>query len=166
MAMIVSTPVGSLVLEASDRGLTRATWWFEDAAPAAGPSSELLESAAAEVEAYFEGTRRTFDLPIDLGGVGTFDRRVLDVTVAIPYGETRSYGEIAAALGETDYEAARAVGGALRRNPVAVIVPCHRVIASDGSLTGYGGGPDRGGRLDVKRTLLELEQGALQQRLW
>jgi methylated-DNA-[protein]-cysteine S-methyltransferase len=164
--MIVPTPVGSLVLEASDRGLTNSTWWFEGELPPAGPSSDLLDSAAAEVEAYFAGTLQTFDLPIDLSGIGAFDRRVLDVTVAIPYGETRSYGEIAATLGETDYEVIRAVGGALRRNPVAVIVPCHRVIASDGSLTGYGGGPDRGGRLDVKQTLLELEQGALQQRLW
>ena len=103
-------------------------------------------------------------MPVDLGPVTGFQRRVLDLTAAIPYGRTRAYGELAAELGEPAM--VRAVGGALKHNPVAVIVPCHRVVAADGALTGYGGGPTTGGRLDVKRALLEIEQGALQQSLF
>ena len=115
-------------------------------------------------------------MPIDLGGLGSFQRQVLDLTIAIPYGCTRAYGELAAfyifllregiAPAEAIDSVVRAVGGALKHNPIAVIVPCHRVVAADGALTGYGGGPTTGGRLDVKRALLEIEQGALQQTLF
>jgi O-6-methylguanine DNA methyltransferase len=104
-----------------------------------------------ELEQYFAGKRREFDFPLDLRGTD-FQIACWRALLAIPYGETRSYAEIARAVGKPN--AFRAVGMANNRNPVAIIVPCHRVIASNGSLCGYGGG------LDVKRKLLELE-GAL-----
>jgi len=117
-----------------------------------------------ELEEYFEGGRRAFDVPVDLARAGAFQRQVLEATAAIPYGTSRTYGDLAKELGGLGV--VRAVGGALKHNPVAVIVPCHRVVAADGALTGYGGAPGAGGRLDLKKALLEIEQGALQQRLW
>jgi O-6-methylguanine DNA methyltransferase len=104
-----------------------------------------------ELEQYFAGKRREFTFPLDLRGTD-FQIACWRALLAIPYGETRSYADIARAVGKPN--AFRAVGMANNRNPVAIVVPCHRVIASDGSLCGYGGG------LDVKRKLLELE-GAL-----
>jgi methylated-DNA-[protein]-cysteine S-methyltransferase len=106
----------------------------------------------AQLDEYFAGTRSTFDVPIELAG-NAFELRVWRALREIPYGETVSYGEIARAIGEPT--AARAVGLANGRNPIAVIVPCHRVIGADGSLTGYGGGLER------KRLLLDLEAGVL-----
>jgi len=103
---------------------------------------------AHQLDDYFTGRRRRFDLPLDLRGT-PFRRRVWDVLLTIPWGETRSYGDVAAALGMP--HAARAVGGAVGTNPLSIVVPCHRVIGSNGSLTGYGGGLDR------KTSLLELE---------
>ena len=111
----------------------------------------LLRRAADQLHAYFAGEMLAFDVPLDLQGT-PFQRRVWQALLAIPGGETRSYGEIARALGSA--AAVRAVGGAVGRNPVSVIVPCHRVIGSDGSLTGYAGGVDR------KRALLKLEGAA------
>jgi len=105
-----------------------------------------------ELEEYFAGGRRTFDIPFSLHG-NEFERRVWSALREIGYGETASYGEIAARIGAPS--AARAVGLANGRNPIAVIVPCHRVIGADGSLTGYGGGLER------KRLLLDLEAGVL-----
>jgi O-6-methylguanine DNA methyltransferase len=105
----------------------------------------------SELEAYFAGKRREFTFPLDLRGTD-FQLACWRALLAIPYGETRSYGAIARAVGKPN--AFRAVGMANNRNPIAIVVPCHRVIASDGTLCGYGGG------LDVKRKLLELE-GAL-----
>jgi O-6-methylguanine DNA methyltransferase len=104
-----------------------------------------------ELEAYFAGTRRAFSFPIDLRGTD-FQRACWRALLAIPYGETRTYADVARVVGKPN--AFRAVGMANNRNPIAIVVPCHRVIASDGTLCGYGGG------LDVKRKLLELE-GAL-----
>jgi methylated-DNA-[protein]-cysteine S-methyltransferase len=104
-----------------------------------------------ELEEYFSGKRRQFSFALDLRGTD-FQQACWHALLAIPYGETRSYGDIARAVGRP--QGFRAVGMANNRNPVAIVVPCHRVIASDGSLCGYGGG------LDVKRRLLELE-GAL-----
>lgn len=104
-----------------------------------------------ELEEYFAGKRREFSFPLDLRGTD-FQRACWRALLAIPYGETRTYGDIARAVGKAN--AFRAVGMANNRNPIAIVVPCHRVIASDGTLCGYGGG------LDVKRKLLELE-GAL-----
>jgi len=122
----------------------RSKFKFED-------SSSLLQPYVNELEEYFAGKRREFTFPLDFRGTD-FQQACWRALVAIPYGETRTYADIARAIGKPT--AFRAVGMANNRNPIAVVVPCHRVIASDGTLCGYGGG------LDVKRKLLELE-GAL-----
>ncbi len=108
----------------------------------------LVQAAARQLLEYLEGRRREFDLPVAYRGTA-FQMRVWRALCEIPYGETRSYGELARALGSPG--AARAVGSANAANPVAIVVPCHRVIRSDGSLGGYGGGEP------IKRRLLELE---------
>jgi methylated-DNA-[protein]-cysteine S-methyltransferase len=113
---------------------------------------EAFADAREQLGEYFAGTRTTFDLPLVLNG-DAFQTRVWAELQRIPYGETISYGHVAREIGRPD--AARAVGLANARNPIAVIVPCHRVIGADGSLTGYGGGLER------KRLLLELERGVL-----
>ena len=114
-------------------------------------SARRMQVYVSELEEYFDGKRRGFTFPLDLRGTD-FQLACWRALLAIPYGETRSYADIARAVGKPN--AFRAVGMANNRNPVAIVVPCHRVIASDGTLCGYGGG------LDVKRKLLELE-GAL-----
>jgi O-6-methylguanine DNA methyltransferase len=114
-------------------------------------SPRAMSPYVSELEEYFGGKRRQFSFPLDLRGTD-FQLACWRALLAIPYGETRSYADIARAVGKAN--AFRAVGMANNRNPIAVVVPCHRVIASDGTLCGYGGG------LDVKRKLLELE-GAL-----
>lgn len=111
--------------------------------------SPLSDRAAKQLEEYFQGQRQEFDLP--LRSVGTpFQMAVWEALKAIPYGETRSYGQIAAAIGNP--KASRAVGMACNRNPIWIVIPCHRVVGSTGKLTGYEGG------LDMKRALLELEK--------
>jgi O-6-methylguanine DNA methyltransferase len=114
-------------------------------------SPQQMQPYVTELEEYFAGKRREFTFPLDLRGTD-FQRACWHALLAIPYGETRTYADIARAVGKPN--AFRAAGMANNRNPVAIVVPCHRVIASDGTLCGYGGG------LDVKRKLLELE-GAL-----
>jgi O-6-methylguanine DNA methyltransferase len=111
-------------------------------------SPGLMRPYVSELEEYFEGKRREFRFPLDLRGT-EFQLACWRALLAIPYGETRTYADIARAVGKPT--AFRAVGMANNRNPIAIVVPCHRVIASDGTLCGYGGG------LDVKRKLLELE---------
>ncbi len=124
----------------------------------------LLERAGDELAEYFDGRRRAFDLPIDLGGLSTWDRLVLGAVREVPYGEVTSYGRLARRIGRPG--AARAVGGAVGRNPVGILVPCHRVIAGDGTLGGYGGDwfGTREELLAVKRVLLEREGVALPAR--
>jgi O-6-methylguanine DNA methyltransferase len=162
------SPVGPLFLAASDRGLGALE--FDARLPGqqtirpnprdlrAETKSVRFEDSASglrpyvrELEEYFAGKRREFNFALDLRGTD-FQLACWRALLAIPYGETRSYGDIARAVGRP--QGFRAVGMANNRNPVAIVVPCHRVIASDGTLCGYGGG------LDVKRKLLELE-GAL-----
>jgi methylated-DNA-[protein]-cysteine S-methyltransferase len=109
----------------------------------------LIKKAAAQLAEYFDGRRRVFDLPLAPGGTD-FQAAVWKALLAIPPGETRSYQDIAALIGRP--KAVRAVGMANNRNPVVIIIPCHRVIGKDGGLTGYGGG------LDLKRYLLDLER--------
>jgi methylated-DNA-[protein]-cysteine S-methyltransferase len=116
------------------------------------PADEPFDEVRAQLADYFAGRRSNFDLPLAIAG-SPFQRRVWRALQEIPYGETTSYGEIARRVGVPS--APRAVGVANGQNPVAVIVPCHRVIGADGSLTGYGGGLER------KRLLLELEVGIL-----
>ena len=149
----IGTPLGRLLLVRTAKGLAGA--WFEGqkhhpgafAAPEA-PNDKLLQRAGRELREFFAGKRERFDVPLDLQGT-PFQRSVWQRLLRIAAGTTRSYGEIAKEVGAA--KAVRAVGGAVGRNPVSVIVPCHRVVGSNGSLTGYAGGLDR------KRKLLELE---------
>jgi len=149
----VDTPLGPLLLARTEQGLAGA--WFEAQKHHPGeldaperPDDELLQRAATQLREFFAGTRAHFDLPLDLHGT-TFQRNVWQALLQIGAGTTRSYADLAGALGSAN--AVRAVGSAIGRNPVLVIVPCHRVIGRDGSMTGYAGGIDR------KRALLDLE---------
>lgn len=148
---VMDSPVGALTLAGRGRVLTnlrmveqtyeptRADWTRDDLA---------FPDAVDQLDAYFAGERIGFDVELDLRGT-QFQRRVWEALLTIPYGETRSYGQIAEQIGAP--AASRAVGLANARNPIAIIVPCHRVIGANGRLTGYGGGLER------KRILLELE---------
>jgi methylated-DNA-[protein]-cysteine S-methyltransferase len=148
---VYESPIGPLTLEASPGGLTSV--WF----PARGPARAwadrdpgALAEARIALEAYFAGERRSFaDLELDLRPTA-FERAVWTALRAIPFGETVSYGELADRIGRPDR--VRAVGAAVGRTPVPIVVPCHRVIGADGSLTGYGGGLQR------KQALLDLER--------
>jgi methylated-DNA-[protein]-cysteine S-methyltransferase len=148
---VLETPLGPLTLLGDHDGLHAVFFRgrsgpLDEATRDAGPFAE----AVTQLEEYFAGARQTFDLPLVLEGTA-FQRRVWDVLRTIEYGRTRSYGEVAAEIGRLDR--IRAVGAAVGRTPVPIIVPCHRVIGADGSLTGYGGGLHR------KQALLELESG-------
>ena len=148
----IDSPIGPLTLTAVDGVLTRVHMKDQRHAPKAPESCDrddaAFEGVVAQLTAYFAGTLIAFDVRLALEGTG-FQRRVWDELREIPYGETISYGELARRVGRPG--AYRAVGLANGRNPVALIVPCHRVIGADGSLTGYGGGLAR------KRWLLEHE---------
>jgi methylated-DNA-[protein]-cysteine S-methyltransferase len=151
----VDSPIGELLLAGDGKALRLLHMQAGDrhrirAQPGWTRSEGQFAPAKAQLEEYFEGRRRRFDLPLEPDG-SPFELAVWRALVDIPYGETVSYGEIAARIGRPG--AARAVGVANARNPIAVIVPCHRVIGADGSLTGYGGGLER------KRLLLDLEAG-------
>jgi methylated-DNA-[protein]-cysteine S-methyltransferase len=117
------------------------------------PASEPFGDARTQLAEYFAGRRRRFELPLAMDGT-PFQRRVWQALREIPYGRTTTYGELARRIGRSP-SASRAVGMANGRNPIAVVVPCHRVVGADGSLTGFGGGLER------KRLLLELEAAAL-----
>jgi methylated-DNA-[protein]-cysteine S-methyltransferase len=149
----VDSPIGPLTLMSRDGCLTRLVMEDQAHATSAPPDSIRDDDAFAEVstqlDEYFAGRRMTFDVAMTLEGTD-FQRRVWAELSAIPYGETISYGELARRVGNP--KASRAVGSANGHNPVAVIVPCHRVIAGNGSIGGYGGGLER------KVHLLELEQ--------
>jgi methylated-DNA-[protein]-cysteine S-methyltransferase len=149
------SPLGELLLIGDERALhavhlpgrhARRREWAEAAEPFAAAIEQLGQ--------YFAGERSEFALALEPRGGSPFERSVWERIAAIPYGQTNSYGAIARAIGHP--EQARAVGAATGRNPLAIVVPCHRVIGSDGSLTGYAGG------LRAKRTLLELESGVRQ----
>jgi methylated-DNA-[protein]-cysteine S-methyltransferase len=148
LSTMFHSPVGPLVLEGDDTRLTRLGF---DGPTSPQGDAESVASAAIQLEQYFSGDRTEFELDIELDGT-PFERRVWEEVRAIPYGETATYAEIARRVGRPG--ASRAVGRANGRNPIAVIVPCHRVIGSDGSLTGYAGG------IELKRTLLDLERRA------
>ena len=140
----MQSPVGTLTLTAVDGRLTGLHMDGQRHAPPESADWERDDAGLADVveqlEAYFAGRRSTFDVDLDLTGTG-FQRRVWAGLLEIPYGETVSYGELARRVGSPG--ASRAVGLANGRNPVAIIVPCHRVIGADGTLTGYGGGLER-----------------------
>ncbi len=149
----MESPVGPLLLAGSDAGLRLIG--FSQGSMARTPDADWTHvptafgSAQTQLKEYFEGSRRTFDLALDPAGTA-FQQAVWQALLAIPYGETRSYLDVAKAVGKP--KAVRAVGSANGRNPLPIVVPCHRVIGSDGSLTGFGGG------LENKKRLLALEQ--------
>ena len=154
---VIGSPVGPLTLVACGgalAGLYMQVRGHEPGAavvgePASADADPVLGEAASQLKAYFAGQLTAFDLPLLLQGTG-FQRAVWAALRQIPYGRTISYGELATRIGQPS--ASRAVGLANGRNPVSIVVPCHRVIGADGSLTGYGGGIDR------KRFLLAMEQ--------
>jgi methylated-DNA-[protein]-cysteine S-methyltransferase len=157
----LQTPLGPLLLARTAQGLAGA--WFEGQKDHPGeltapqlPTDSLLMKAASQLNEYFQGRRREFDLPLDLHGT-EFQCGVWRALLKIHTGKTQSYGDIARAVDSP--QGVRAVGSAVGKNPLSVIVPCHRVMGSDGSLTGYAGGLDR------KRALLKLEGVALQESL-
>ena len=159
--LVVDSPIGELTLLADDGGLTAV--FFEDehkrSVPAGlpdDPDHPVLAEAARQLEEYFAGDRQDFDLPLHLTEGSEFEREVWKVLATIPFGETMSYGEQAAAVGRPG--GAQAVGAANGRNPIAIILPCHRVIGADGSMVGFGGG------VPTKVWLLDHESGT--QRLF
>jgi methylated-DNA-[protein]-cysteine S-methyltransferase len=155
---LVESPVGSLFVAATQHGLCRISYTLE------GQDDELarifgtrvlrtpLDDVRRELDEYFDGRRRDFDLPLDLR-VAPFHELVLRELALVPYGQLSTYGTLAARVGRP--RAARAVGTVMNRNPIPIVLPCHRIVGADGSLTGYGGG------LHVKRALLELEGATL-----
>jgi len=148
----VDSPVGLLTLAGRDgrlRHLRMVDQTYEPSREGWEADETAFPDAVAQLEAYFAGERTDFELSLDLVG-SEFQQRVWAALLTIPYGETRSYGEIARQIGSPG--AFRAVGLANGHNPIGIIVPCHRVIGSNGSLTGYGGGLER------KRALLEMEK--------
>lgn len=151
---IYLSPVGALQLEYEDGEVVSLRKAEEDAAESEENAAESEENALTalvfrQLDEYFAGTRRSFDFPCRAQGT-PFQRKVWAALRDIPYGETRTYGDIARAIGQP--KAARAVGMANNRNPIYIATPCHRVIGADGSLVGYGGG------LAMKAALLELEK--------
>jgi methylated-DNA-[protein]-cysteine S-methyltransferase len=151
----VESPIGELTLIADDGRLTGLYfphhWYRPDAATFGQPSEAGFGEARRQLAEYFAGRRQHFDLPLDARG-DEFQRSVWDMIAAVPYGQTVTYGELARELGSQVL--AKDVGAAVGRNPLSVIVPCHRVVGKDGRLTGYAGGLAR------KRFLLDLEESA------
>jgi len=159
---VIDSPIGPLLVAATERGLARI---FFDAEPelhlerlakAYGPrvlrSAQSVDAAHRQLDEYFDGRRDAFALDVDLRGAAPFAQHVLEELARVPYGQTTTYGRLAAKVGAP--RAARAVGTVMNRNPIPIVRPCHRVVGANGSLTGYAGG------LDVKERLLRLE-GAL-----
>jgi methylated-DNA-[protein]-cysteine S-methyltransferase len=160
---LFDSPVGPLLVGATDRGVCMIHYdpepEREEEVLARRFGARVLRSprpidpARRELDEYFEGRRRDFDLAVDLALAREFGRRVLTELARVPYGETTTYGALAASAGKP--RAARAVGTVMNRNPVPIVVPCHRVVGSSGKLVGYAGGIER------KQALLRLEGAAL-----
>jgi len=146
---IVDTPVGALTVIVGAEGVTEISF---DSSPPDGSEENPALEAAEQLRAWVRGERRSFDLPLAPEGTA-FQREVWEALQAVPFGATATYGELAKAVGRP-VGAARAIGAANGANPIAIVVPCHRVIGADGTLTGYAGGLER------KRWLLAHEQGA------
>jgi methylated-DNA-[protein]-cysteine S-methyltransferase len=157
---LADTPVGELLLAVTARGLCRIAYRPDEALVELADDfgarilrlTRRTDPIRRELDEYFAGRRRNFDLALDLTPVAGFERSALDELARVPYGQVTTYGSLAAKIGRP--KAARAVGGAMNRNPIPIVLPCHRVVGANGSLTGYGGGLDR------KELLLRLE-GAL-----
>lgn len=145
--LIYLSPLGPIAIEETDNKISAVSFLT----PVGGTLKEtpLLKEAARQLDEYFAGTRRTFNLPLHIQGT-PFQQKVWQALLTIPYGETRSYKQIAE---QADCpKGCRAVGMANNKNKIGIVIPCHRVIGSDGTLTGYAGG------LNIKQALLELEQ--------
>ena len=134
---VIPSPIGPLAIREEDGAIVAIDFTKGELCP---PSTPLLADAARQLTAYFDGTLHKFNLPIRLEGT-SFRMKCWQALTTIPYGETISYGEQARRMGSPN--AVRAVGGANHHNPISIVVPCHRVIGADGSLTGYGGGMDK-----------------------
>jgi methylated-DNA-[protein]-cysteine S-methyltransferase len=160
---LVDSPVGDLLVAATERGLCRIAYdaqpeqELERLARAFGTrvlrSTKPIEIARRELDEYFDGKRRSFDLAVDIESLADFNRRVLRQLARVPYGEVVTYGELAARAARP--RAARAVGTVMNRNPLPIVLPCHRVIGANGKLVGYAGGLER------KEALLRLEGAIL-----
>ena len=158
---VADTQIGPLLLAVTERGLCRISFdpepdrETETLARTFGVrvlrAPRELDSVRRELDEYFEGRRRDFDLPLDLRGREGFSRDILERLAKVPYGEVTTYKSLAVEAGNP--RAARAVGTIMNRNPIPIVLPCHRVVGSNGSLVGYGGGLER------KRLLLDLEAG-------
>ena len=149
---IFDSPIGKLYIAEDGMGICRVMniGTIRNDDPVRPKASPLLSEAVSQLTQYFAGERREFDLPLSLYGT-EFQQKVWNALLEIPYGETDTYGGIAQKIGNP--KACRAVGMANNKNPIMIIVPCHRVIGANGSLVGYGGG------LDMKQYLLDLEKG-------
>ena len=146
---IYQSPIGALTILSGDKGIKAIKFYEDEKVKAQGRTNEMTRWAVKELEEYFQGKRKAFTVPCVPQGTD-FQKRVWEALTQIPYGETRTYKEIAAAAGNS--KASRAVGMANNRNPIPIIIPCHRVIGTNGSLTGYAGGQK------VKEYLLKLER--------
>lgn len=147
---IIETKIGQITIVEEDHFLTHLVFRHKKAPDeAVEKHTSFLRGVAQEIVEYLNGKRRQFDIPLKLSGTN-FQKSVWNTLLTIPYGETRSYRDIAEQIGNV--KACRAVGMANHHNPIVIIVPCHRVIGSNGSLIGFGGG------LDLKRQLLDLER--------
>jgi methylated-DNA-[protein]-cysteine S-methyltransferase len=160
---VVDSPVGRLFVAATGAGVCRISFdpapevWEERLARTFGVrvlrAPRAVDAVRRELDDYFEGRRRDFDLPVDLRGIAPFHKTVLDELARVPFGSVTTYGTLAARAGRP--RAARAVGTVMNRNPIPIVLPCHRVVGSTGKLVGYGGG------LDKKELLLRLEGARL-----
>jgi len=159
---VVDSPLGPLWVAVGPRGVLNIHYGAEPSSlelrrivrtygPGVLPDARRVDHVARELDQYFSGKRREFDVPIDLSPLTPFQRKVLAITARVPYGELITYAKVAHNTGND--KAYRAAAGAIGDNPIPIVVPCHRVVASDGTLGGYAGG------LDAKRRLLKLERG-------
>lgn len=158
---VIDSPIGKLTLGATKKGLcslkfgevkTTTSAALNDAPKDAEQNAaQILQEATSQLSEYFAGKRKDFDLPFDIQTGTEFQKDVWEALQTIPYGTTCSYKDVAKKIGRE--KACRAVGGANNKNPIAIIIPCHRVVGSSGKLVGFAGG------LDIKKALLELEQG-------
>jgi len=166
---VVDSPLGPLWIAVGPKGVLAIHYGATPPAaelarivraygPGVLPNARRVDGVARELDQYFAGKRRSFNLPVDLSPLTDFQRRLLGATARVGFGEVTTYGEVAARAGSA--KAARAAGQALGSNPIPIVVPCHRVLASDGTLGGYSGG------LDAKRRLLAHERGQIPAGGW
>jgi methylated-DNA-[protein]-cysteine S-methyltransferase len=166
---VVDSPLGPLWVAVGPRGLLNIHYGADPSplelrrivrayGPGVLPDARRVDDVARELDQYFSGKRRAFDVTVDLSPLTAFQRRVLSVTARVPYGELVTYAKVAHSAGND--RAYRAAAGAIGDNPIPIVVPCHRVVASDGTLGGYAGG------LDAKRRLLQLERGSVPKGGW